>query len=274
MAIDGPGILDSDLAHDVYNGILDQFDAGADIAAVREKLDSIGSELIDEIEEEIFVAAAAKAFWEIGSAQDDLIARFVALVEGDKVLVRWADVGAGPKFAKLRNSHLKRLLDKVSVPKGTPRRRKKYRPVAKKIFSAGDCLTLQIAGETYRSVVGKIDEKKGRCRYVLLVLEISTDISVESFAAGRYYGRRIPSQVSASGFEFGPDVVFLDHKILVREGNPFTVVGRIPVDENRFVPGSFGGVLSIADLKVEFTRVASNQFKTRELLPMSDLLAP
>lgn len=35
MAIDGVKIIDGDLAHDIYNSIIDQYDAGVDFQIIR-----------------------------------------------------------------------------------------------------------------------------------------------------------------------------------------------------------------------------------------------
>ena len=66
MSIDGPGILDSDLAHDVYNNILDLYDAGTPVGELRRQIATFEELLSDDLEKELYLAASAKAYWEIG----------------------------------------------------------------------------------------------------------------------------------------------------------------------------------------------------------------
>jgi hypothetical protein len=66
MSVDGPQILASDLAHDVYNSILDLYDAGVSVEEIRERLSVFEDAAFDKVDAEIYLAAAAKAFWEIG----------------------------------------------------------------------------------------------------------------------------------------------------------------------------------------------------------------
>jgi hypothetical protein len=104
-------------------------------------------------------------------------------------------------------------------------------------------------------------------------MEKGTGSSVQDFANSRYYGRRIPSFVSQRGFDFGPHVIRLDHSMLLRDGNPFVVAGNLPLDEQRFILGSFGGALNMGDVVDDFNRTERNSIGTKkDLLPISDLL--
>lgn len=272
MSIDGPGLIESDLGHDVYNDILDMYDSGLEVSAIRERLISVESELTDDLEQEIFLAAAAKSFWDIGHAQEDLQVRLTDLLAIGRSAAQWEQV-AGTKVAKARAIVLTRLLGQLRNARANPRPRKKYASIAKKLFRVGDCLLLDFPGESHRGVVGKILEHRGRCEYAVLVMEKGAGSSVEAFANGRYYGRRIPSYVSERGFELGPHVIRLDHRMLLRERNPFVVVGSVPLDEQRFMLGSFGGVLNIGDVVDDFNRTERNSGgMANDLLPLRDLL--
>jgi hypothetical protein len=272
MSIDGPGVLESDLGHDVYNDILDMYDSGLAVSSIRERLTSIESELTDDLEQEIFLAAAAKSFWDIGHAQEDLQVRLTDLLASGRSAAQW-ERAAGAKVAKARALVLTRLLGQVRSARVKPRPRKKYASVGRKLFRVGDCLLLDLPGEVHRGVVGKILEHRGTCEYAVLVMEKGTASSVEAIANGRYYGRRIPSYGSESGFALGPHVIRLDHRMLLREGNPFVVVGNVPLDEQRFMLGSFGGVLNIGDVIDDFNRTERNSGgMSNDLLPMFDLI--
>src|SRR6267378_7133581 len=236
MAIDGPGIVESDLGHDVYNEILDLYDAGLEPTAILERLSSYETELIGELEKEIYLAASAKAFWEIGHLDKALSSRLTDLVSSGKSLAAWAST-SDSTLASQREAALGRLLRQLAGPKKSPRPRKKYAQVKTK----------------------------------LLVMEPRTASTVESFIAGRYFGRRIPS--AKGGSVFGPHVIRPEHRMIVRSGNPFAMVGHVELDPDKFMLGSFGGVLEMEHVIKDFVRTESNapQFG-RELLPLRDLL--
>jgi hypothetical protein len=266
MAIDGPGIVDSDLAHDVYNEILDLYDSGLEPAAIQGRISSYEPELVDAIETEIYLAAAAKAFWEIGHLDPNLSSRLRDLVASGKSLALWADT-TDRELATKRKSVLDRLLRQIAAPRKSPRPRKKYAQVETKLFSIGDCLSLN---GSHRAVVCKIIEYRGSCEYAMLVMEPGTGDTVNSFAKGRYFGRRIPSP---RGFTFGPHVIRPEHRMLVRSANPFTNVGHLELDPEKYILGSFGGVLEMKHVIEDFVRTETNASKFgMELLPLADLL--
>ena len=119
MSIDGPGVIESDLGHDVYNQILDLYDSGLEVGAIRERLASFEADLADDLEREIFLAAAAKAFWEIGHAQEDLRARLADLIASGRSSAQWerSDV----ELAKARAAVVTRLLRQMETARTKPR---------------------------------------------------------------------------------------------------------------------------------------------------------
>jgi len=104
MSIDGPGIIASDLAHDTYNEILDLYDADLPIDEIRSRIASCERELQDEMELEIYLAASAKAFWEIGHLKQSHIDRLAHLVDSGASLALWD--APGDSLAKKRKTAL------------------------------------------------------------------------------------------------------------------------------------------------------------------------
>jgi len=273
MATDGPGIIDSDLAHDVYNEILDLYDAGLEVADIQARLPAnFEFETMDEMDAEVYLAASAKAFWEIGHLDKQLGARLSGLVQSGRSLALWEKAGDAT-FANERRVILGRLLKQISVPRRTPRARKKYSKVKTKLFSVGDCLHLDTGSLIHRGVVSEILEYRGACEYFILVMEEHTESTVESFKSRRYIGRRIPNSFAKNGFDFGPHVIRPDHRMLMRHGNPFVVVGHVELDPTKFSTGSFGGVLDMEDVIEDFVRTKQRCAAFgNELLPLRDLL--
>jgi hypothetical protein len=101
--------------------------------------------------------------------------------------------------------------------------------------------------------------------------ETTTD--PRSFGDGYYYGRRIPSTLHSAGFILGPHVIRPEHQMLVRARNPFEMLGKIDLDETKYMPGSFGGVLEMAHVVADFERTHKSAalFGDR-LLPLSELM--
>ena len=63
MSIDGTGIIDSDLAHDVYDEILDRYDAGVEPDDIRARISSsYVLDRLNDLDRELWLAASAKAF--------------------------------------------------------------------------------------------------------------------------------------------------------------------------------------------------------------------
>lgn len=272
MSIDGPGILESDLAHDVYNEILDLYDAGTPVGELRHRIAIFEESLSDDLEKELYLAASAKAYWEIGHLPESLRTRLSRLVESGSSLALWGE-GGDTKLAKARKATLVRLMRQIAEPRRNPRPRKKYAKVRTKLFSVGECVRLADDQRTHRGVVCKIIEYKGQCEYAVLVMEPAANSTVESFVSGNYYGHKIPSSLDARGFVFGPHVILIDHRILKREGNPFQLVGRVDLDETRFSLGSFGAVFDMKDVIQDFRRTeTSRKVVSNALWPLRQLL--
>jgi hypothetical protein len=272
MSIDGPGILESDLAHDVYNEILDLYDAGTPVGELRRRIAIFEESLSDDLEKELYLAASAKAYWEIGHLPESLRTRLSGLVESGSSLALWGE-GGDAKLAKARKTRLLRLMRQIAEPRRNPRPRKKYAQVRTKLFSVGDCVRLAADQKTHRGVVCKILEYRGQCEYAVLVMEPAADSTVESFVSGNYYGHKIPSSLDTRGFVFGPHVIRIDHRILKREGNPFQLVGRVDLDETRFSLWSFGAVFDMKDVVKDFERTeTSTRVVSDGLLPLRQLI--
>jgi len=132
---------------------------------------------------------------------------------------------------------------------------------------------LVVDEKTHRGVVCKILEYRGQCEYAVLVMKPTADSTIESFVSGNYYGLQIPSSLDARGFVFGPHVIRIDHRILMREGNPFEVVGRVNLDETRFSLGSFGSVFNMKDVLKDFEHMETQpKAISNDLPPLRQLI--
>ena len=272
MPIDGPGILDSDLAHDVYHSTLDLYDAGGTPAQLYTHLAELERSCVDELDLEIHLAATAKVLWDIGLPVDELRTRLAQLLDSGNCLAMWMATG-DPPLAAARVAALKRLLRQIQQVRKTPRARKKYAKVQNKLFDVGDCVRLEAETATYLGVVCRIVEHRGHCDYAILVMHPDTQPSAAGFAQGRFYGHKIESALHPQGFILGPHVIRPEHRMLLREGNPLQKVAHLQLDTSRYDLGSFGGVLTMQHVIEDFARtIANNPAFGKSLIPLRALL--
>ena len=116
MATDGIKIIDGDLAHDTYWGIMDLYDSNVDIASIKHEFPFIRTEYGKEEDfyHEIFVTSYALAFWEIGEATDEILQEVQSVINigaGVKVWTEQADIKEG----KGRQKQLDKLSAVVGV---------------------------------------------------------------------------------------------------------------------------------------------------------------
>jgi len=263
----------------VYNEILDLYDAGLDYPQIRERMATHEDSFIDDLDLEIYLTAAAKAYWETGLLTADLLARVQTVIESEKGLDLWREAGGTEEDCAARKHVLNRFLKQIMVPKAKPRARKKYAQVKGKLFEVGDCLLLRDGDRTHKGVVCQINEYRGKCDYAILVLEDSTEPNVPSFEKADFVGTRIPCSRQVPGlsgergFTYGPSVVIPEHRMILREGIAFEVIGRVSLDPSQYMMGSCTGVLTKQHVIEEFRRIHDERTAFHDdLIPLAALL--
>lgn len=170
MATDGVKIIDGDLAHDTYWGIMDLYDSNVDIATIKNANPFVRSDygMEEDFYHEIFVTSYALAFWEIGELTDDILQEVQTVIKvgaGVKVWSEQADVNEG----KARQKELDKLWKKINQPNAKIRARKKYRKITNFHFQANDLLAFKIHDNFYRAVVCTgVFQYRSRCEYVFV----------------------------------------------------------------------------------------------------------
>ncbi len=152
MAIDGTKIIDSDLAHDVYNEFVDLYDAGVEVIEIRKKLDIWRSQALDDEEYEIFITVYALALWEIGELDDNTLREVRETIAKRSGYNMWLEE-SGLADAQARDKALNRFLTKISIPKKTARKRKPYKKVGKQVFDDDDVIMFQMPDGSYRLAI-------------------------------------------------------------------------------------------------------------------------
>ena len=116
------GILDDDVALDLYQDYLEKWDAGVDSPeAIRAALESANAELIADYDDgPVFYLALAKAQWECGVLQPNVLARIEEALADGSLLARWHEAD-DPDDLSRREEELKQFVEQLRVPSTTPR---------------------------------------------------------------------------------------------------------------------------------------------------------
>ena len=140
-------ILGDDFASDVYGQFVEAYNDGKELQAIRCELEAkYENELIDSDEGPIFWLALAKAQWECGSLDSDVLARVGEIVKKELGLDRWRE-GTVRELEK-RKLVLSEFHAKCQTPNSKPKKRKRTRHIPA-IFEAGDCLVLHLPSGGY-----------------------------------------------------------------------------------------------------------------------------
>ncbi len=250
VAIDGTKIIDSDLAHDVYNEFMDLYDSGLEIGAIGTKIEKWRENVHDDVEFELFITSYALALWETGNLTDHVFKETIRCIENGASVKMWRQE-SGEKDAISRQKELDRLVSRISIPKEKPRSRKTYKKILNFIFQIDDVLTFQASDRNYyASILIDIHQYRGHCHYHLAPTgycgkeKPSINDIMNGFVLGRKIGCTYDAETikqmqpgvenfwkidkkTAMNFTIGLDITGIEHKDLIRFGNNFEVIGRL-----------------------------------------------
>jgi len=160
----GFNILDDDFVRDVYDDYMEAFNVKVPADEImRELLNEHPSDIDDEDDDEgaLFWLAVAKAQWDCGHLQPDVVARVRRIVEEGLGLENWEY--EGPKVLAKRKAKLAAFLEAIQQPNPKPRKPKP--PTRRKpVYDAGTCLAIKLADGDYGAVlvlVADLQEERG-----------------------------------------------------------------------------------------------------------------
>jgi hypothetical protein len=140
-------ILGDDFASDVYGEFIEAYNDGKELKTIRHELESKNrSEINDSDDGSIFWLALAKAQWDCGSLDSDVLVKVGAIVNQELGLDRWRE-GAAPDLEK-RKKVLSEFCAKLQTPNPKPKKRKPPKLIPA-VFEAGDCLALSLPSGGY-----------------------------------------------------------------------------------------------------------------------------
>jgi hypothetical protein len=140
-------ILGDDFAADVYGEFIEAYNDGKELNVIRRELEAKNKgELNDPDEEPIFWLALAKAQWDCGSLDSDVLAKVGEIVNQELGLDRWREEPA--RDLEKRKKVLSEFYAKLQTPNPKPKKRKKTRFIPA-IFETGDCLAVRLSSGGY-----------------------------------------------------------------------------------------------------------------------------
>lgn len=296
MAVDGTKIIDSDLARDTYEGIMDLYDSGAEIAAIEQEFPFVRTESGYDADfyHEIFVTSYALAFWEIGAMKKEILDEVTGVTElgaGAKV---WREEG-GETEAKKRQKELDRLLRKISAPNTKIRKRKKYRIIKNLFFQPDDVLAFRVSDGSYRAVIcAKVTQHRGQCTYDLVATTYAggSKPTIEGLAECSIAGHKIGSGYdantmvslqpgideiwkhsnSASPFYVGLAYHLVTHPDMIKLKSNFERIGELKIKDSFKKDGSYGYKSNFEEFESMFSDLGKHFFIWgTEVFPVSIL---
>jgi hypothetical protein len=145
----GTGVLDDDLARDVYDRYTDAEAAGQTAAAIVKALRAEFVSAVDDADEgPVFWLAIAQAQWDGAGIEKDIHARVDKIIARGLGLERWREAGA--RELARRQAALAKFAAKIKTPRKTKRRTEKPVEVP---FAVGDCLAIELGEGRFGAAV-------------------------------------------------------------------------------------------------------------------------
>lgn len=168
MATDGVKIIDSDIAHDTYGGILDLYDQHVGIKDISASFPFVRSHYSAEADDfyyELFVTSYALAFWEIGELTAEILAEVKTVIEVGAGVKLWLQE-SGPKDSIARQKELAKFWLKISQPNTKIRKRRKYKIITHFHFEVDSLLAFKLDDSSYRALIcSNLYNDRGKCYY-------------------------------------------------------------------------------------------------------------
>jgi len=288
MATDGIKIIDGDTAHDTYWGIMDLYDSGVEMEAIRETIPFIQENYYDDFDNEIHVTAYALAFWEIGHISDDILQEVKRVIEKGACVKAWTE-DYGADTGRKREKELDKLWKKINGVNKKIRARKKYREITKLLYNINDVLAFQLNdGNYYCTIVLDIHQYRGACTYHFgkIIYKDPSMPDIPGIMKCEIIGRKIPSGFGmdmskilsldieemmkqggiekllqneaerTNSFVIGMNKTGIDHKDLALITGRFIKIGNLDLKEEYRMTGSMSAASSFEELTRDFGDLA------------------
>ncbi len=158
----GTGVIQDDIAADILSDFFDLYNEDVELSEIRDKLEKSNKEMIEDANQGyLFWLALAKAQWDVGGLDDDILAHVEQIINSGTDSKAWKILGGTENDIINRNVSLKNFLEKIRTPKEKPRTRKRKRLVSS-IFETGDVLVFKMNSGNFGAGVVLSSEKQTR----------------------------------------------------------------------------------------------------------------
>ena len=221
----GHGILSDDFARDVYDAFLDKYNDGLEGPRIRKALElQFAEAILDRDEGPVFWLALARAEWECGALEPDILKRVEAAVTGELGLDRWRE--AGEKALAGRRKALRGFLETLRRPKEKPRKRKKPKLIPAP-YDPGACLAFRLEDGDYGAALVLAADTSHKTEGMNLVATLKYKQpempGLEVFEAREWL------VLTHHAWKGKPDISWCLARFHKRDGKNLEVVGVIPL---------------------------------------------
>lgn len=275
MAIDGVKIINSDLAHDAYWGIMDLYDSGIDFAHIEERFPLNKLDYFDDVDNEIYITACALAYWELGKLTPEMLLLVKAVIEKGAGVELWIE--NSDKEGKARKRELENFWKKVSHENAKIRQPKIYRKITSLLFRPDTLLTFQLANHNYVAIICiDVVQRRGRCSYLFArttynnikrpTLADILEVDIVGRRMGTGYDQQTTKEMQPGvervwNFEyeggncnyfFGISQFIIEHKTLINFTKKFQNIGSLKIIPGLKMAGSTSVMSSFEEIENEF----------------------
>jgi hypothetical protein len=253
MAIDGVGVIDSDLAHDVYHTFMDLYDAGEPIETIRATVEQLRADN-DDVDDELFITAYALALWEIGQLDTAVLSEVARAIEQRAFVNYLMQSEKASDEANRRQQTLKQFWTKINQPTAKARKPKPNSAQKQLVFHQGSVLAFQLPDGSYRAAILLLtDQRRGSTSYFFAQPTFTGPYkpTLEEVKAGEIMGR-IYSPPDFPHRRIGFDVVGMDDKQLRSIAGHFEIIGHLEIAPAAQCCGSQTGATSFESFASSF----------------------
>jgi len=149
----GTGISSNDTFEDIYSEFFELFNKGLEVKEITRTIIQNNKDLQSDYEDmHSFWFAIAKAQWECGSLDNDVLEMVKSIIVSGQDLKLWEELNRQTSDLKKRKKVLDDFLEKISGPNEKIKKRKKI-VIRQPVFKKGDCLTFQLQNGKYGGVL-------------------------------------------------------------------------------------------------------------------------
>lgn len=272
----GTGISSNDTYADVFGVFFDLYNDGVEVAEASAKLITQNRETIDDPDDaNNFWFALAKAQWDCGQLDAELLHRVSLIIESGSDIDVWRRLDASEKDIQKRERVLSGFLAKLQSENPKPRKRKK-KAIRQPPFEKGTCLAFKLSNGNYGGAVvieAVAMEGFGMNLVASTRLNQQTLPNIDDF---------LSAEVLLLNFVTYQDEPMINWKYSIRfrkNKDLFINVGKIdvsmtydPDDSTKFSYGGFwSSIVEVASLQFESEKTKT---RPRKVLKLSKLTKP